>query len=182
MDRVVICNRNQNIANTSLRGDDEARAELARQATTWPNQSGGQTGECPMFKALIVEDNRRFGEGLRAALQAHFPRLMLEQAAGVQEALGKIDTLQPDLIVSDMRLPDGNGLELTRTIRAAGIESVIIVLTSHDLPEYREAALGSGANHFMTKGSVSITDIFGIIGSILASRLSTVACAESVPA
>jgi uncharacterized membrane protein len=55
--------------------------------------------------------------------------------------------------------------------------------TEFALPsQYREAALGSGANHFMTKGSVSITDIFGIIGSILASRLSTVACAESVPA
>jgi DNA-binding NarL/FixJ family response regulator len=134
-----------------------------------------------MVKALIVEDNRSFSNALRAALQARFPFLMLEQAAGVQEALGKIDSMQPDLIVSDMRLPDGNGLGLTRAIRAAGIESVIVVLTSHDLPEYREAALGSGANHFMTKGSVSINDIFGIIGSILPSRLSVRPCAESVP-
>jgi DNA-binding NarL/FixJ family response regulator len=135
-----------------------------------------------MVKALIVEDNRSFSDGLRAALQAHFPFLMLEQAAGVREALGKIDSMRPDLILSDMRLPDGNGLGLTRTIRAAGIESVIVVLTSHDLPEYREAALGSGADHFMTKGSVSITDIFGIIGSIFASRLGICPLAESVPA
>ena len=134
-----------------------------------------------MFKALIVEDNRCFSEALRAALQAHFPFVMLEHAAGVQEALGKIDSMQPDLIFSDMRLPDGNGLGLTRAIRAAGIDSVIVVLTSHDLPEYRDAALSSGANHFMTKGSVSITDIFGSIGSILASRVSVRPCAEGVP-
>lgn len=133
-----------------------------------------------MFKALIVEDNRSFSEALRATLQAHFPFLMLEQAAGVQEALGKIDSMQPDLIFSDMRLPDGNGLGLTRSVRAAGIKSVIIILTSHDLPEYRDAALSSGANHFMTKGSVSVTDIFGVIGSILASRFGVRPCTESV--
>lgn len=133
-----------------------------------------------MFKALIVEDNLFFSETLRAALEAHFPSLMLEQAAGIQEALGKIDSMQPDLIFSDMRLPDGNGLGLTRAIRAAGIESVIIILTSHELPEYRDAALSSGANHFMTKGSVSITDIFGVIGSFLASRLRVCTCTESV--
>jgi len=135
-----------------------------------------------MFKTLIVEDNHSFSEALRSALQSHFPFLVLEQAAGVQDALRKIDTMQPDLIFSDMRLPDGNGLALTRSIRAAGIESAIIILTSHDLPEYRDAALSSGANHFMTKGSVSITDIFSVIGSILASRFSVRPCPESVPA
>jgi DNA-binding NarL/FixJ family response regulator len=133
-----------------------------------------------VFKALIVEDNLSFREALRAALQAHFPFLMLEQAAGVQEALRKIDSMQPDLIFTDVRLPDGNGLGLTRSIRAAGIESVIVVLTSHDLPEYRDAALSSGANHFMTKGSASITDIFGVIGSILAARFRVQPCTESV--
>jgi len=78
-----------------------------------------------------------------------------------------------------MRLPDGNGLALTRSIRAAGNESVIVVLTSHDLPEYRDAAFSSGADHFMTKGSVSITDIFGVIGSIVASRFNLRLCSES---
>lgn len=135
-----------------------------------------------MFKALIVEDNRSFSEALRAGLQACFPLLILEQAAGVEEALGKIDSMQPDLIFTDMRLPDGNGLGLTRSVRAAGNESVIIVLTSHDLPEYRDAALSSGANHFMTKGSVSLADIFGVVGSSLAARFKVLACAEAVPA
>jgi DNA-binding NarL/FixJ family response regulator len=131
-----------------------------------------------MFKALIVEDHKFFSEALRAALQTHSPFLLLEQAASVREALGKIDTMQPDLILTDMRLPDGNGLALTRSIRAAGNESVIVVLTSHDLPEYRDAAFSSGADHFMTKGSVSITDIFGVIGSIMASRFNVRLCSE----
>jgi len=125
-----------------------------------------------MPKALIVEDNQRFSETLRGALQAQFPFLRLEQAANVREALCSIESMQPDLIISDLGLPDGNGLGLTRSIRAAGIQSAIIILTSHDLPEYRDAALSSGADHFMTKGSVSIADIFSVIRSILSRKFS----------
>ena len=135
-----------------------------------------------MIKALIVEDNRYFSEALRAVLQAHFPFLVLMKAAGVQEALAKVDSVQPDLIFTDMRLPDGNGLDFTRSIRAAGNEAAIIVLTSHDLPEYREAAFGSGADHFLSKGSIDISDIFGVVESILASRFGVRPCAESVHA
>jgi DNA-binding NarL/FixJ family response regulator len=123
-----------------------------------------------VFKALIVEDNRSFSEALRAAVQTHFPFVVIEQASCVQEALRKIDSMQPDLIFSDIRLPDGNGLGLTRSIRAAGIESVIVILTSHELPEYRDAALSSGADYFMTKGSVSIIEFFDVVGSALACR------------
>jgi DNA-binding NarL/FixJ family response regulator len=131
-----------------------------------------------MFKVLIVEDNRLFSEALRAALQTHFPFLELMKAAGVEEAIAKVDSTQPDLIITDIRLPDGNGLDFTRSIRAAGIESVIIVLSSHDLPEYREKALNSGADHFMSKGSIDISDIFGVVESILASRFRVLIVAE----
>jgi len=128
-----------------------------------------------MPTVLIVEDNLSFSEMLRSALQAQFPCLRLAQAAGVREALCSIESLQPDLIISDLGLPDGSGLELTRVIRAAEIQSAIIILTSHDLPEYREAALGSGANHFMTKGSFSLTDIFSVVRSVLPSTAGALA-------
>jgi DNA-binding NarL/FixJ family response regulator len=78
--------------------------------------------------------------------------------------------MQPDLMFIDMRIPDGNGLDFTRSIRAAGNKSVIIILTSHDLPEYREAPFSNAADHFMTKGSVDIKDIFAVVESILALR------------
>ena len=124
-----------------------------------------------MSKILIVEDNRRFSDALSAGLQEDFPDLTLIKASGIQEALAKVHSMQPDLIFVDMRLPDGNGLDFTRSIRAAGIKSVIIILTSHDLPEYREAALGGGADYFMAKGSVDVHKIFAVVESILASRV-----------
>ena len=131
-----------------------------------------------MFKTLIVEDNRLFSEALRAALQTHFPFLELMKATGVQEAIAKVESMRPDLIITDMRLPDGNGLDFTRSIRAAGIESVIIVLTSHDLPEYRKKALSSGADYFMSKGSINISDIFDVVESVLATRFTVLVVAE----
>lgn len=123
-----------------------------------------------MFTALIVEDNPFFSEALHAALQSRFPFLMLAKAATVQEGLDQIDSRRPDLIFMDVVLPDGNGLALTRRIRAAGINAVVIVMTSHDLPEYRDEAIRCGANHFFGKGSIDLSTIFGIVDSMLASR------------
>lgn len=125
----------------------------------------------PMFAALIVEDNPFFSEALHAALQSRFPFLVLAKAATVQEGLAQIDSMRPDLIFMDVVLPDGNGLALTRRIRAAGVNAVVVVMTSHDLPEYRDEAIRCGANHFFGKGSIDLSTIFGIVDSMLASRL-----------
>jgi DNA-binding NarL/FixJ family response regulator len=131
-----------------------------------------------VFNALIVEDNPRFSEALRAGLQMRFPFLVTVLAAGVQEALSLVDSMRPDLIFTDMRLSDGNGLDLTRSVRAAGIDSVISILTSHDLPEYRDAAFSSGADKFMSKGSIVINDIFDVVKSLLDSRFRMLIVAE----
>lgn len=137
---------------------------------TWPDRGGRQSSEHHVFKILIVEDNRSLREALGTSLQAHFENLTLITAKRIEEARAKVQSMQPDLIFVDMRLPDGHGLDFIASIRAAGNKSAIIVLTSHDLPEYREAASRSGADHFMVKGSVDIKDIFAIVESIMATR------------
>ena len=142
-------------------------------STTRPTASAH---ERQVFKILLVEDNRPLREALGRSLQAHFPNLTLIEAARVQEARAKVASMQPDLMFVDMRLPDGNGLDFTRSMRTAGNKSVIIILTSHDLPEYREAAINSGADHFMAKGSVGFDDIVAVVESILASRFAGHPC------
>jgi DNA-binding NarL/FixJ family response regulator len=47
---------------------------------------------------------------------------------------------------------------------------IIIILTSYDLPEYREAASQYGANYFLSKGSTTEEDILGLVQSILSER------------
>ncbi len=130
----------------------------------------GMANRQAVLPVLIVEDNPFFSEALHAVLQSRFPFLTLAKAASVKEALARIDSMRPDLIFMDVSLPDGNGLELTRRIRAAGINAVVVVLTMRDLPEYRDEAIRCGADHFFAKGSIDLDAIFGIVDSILASR------------
>ena len=106
-----------------------------------------------MFPVLIVEDNPTFRLSLKELLLDEFPSFEIAEAADGKEAFKKIETLHPRLIFMDIRLPGENGLHLTQRIKALHPDTIVIVLTSYDLPEYREAAKRAKANHFVTKGS-----------------------------
>ena len=82
----------------------------------------------------------------------------------------KIDSHPPNLIFMDIRLPEENGLELTRKIKADYPDTIIIILTSHDLPEYREAATRCKANYFLSKGSMTTDEIFKLFKPILLEK------------
>jgi DNA-binding NarL/FixJ family response regulator len=116
-----------------------------------------------MFKTLIVEDNDTFRQSLREILKARFPTMIIQEACNGSEALNVVTAFMPDLIFMDIKLPGTNGLELTRTIKSSYSDTTIIILTSHDLPEYREAAYASGASFFATKGSSSAEDITALV-------------------
>jgi len=129
-------------------------------------QAGGLLGETKMFKTLIVEDNTTFRESLKATLGTEFPLMIIEEAADGKVALEKVITFQPDLIFMDIKLPGQSGLDLTRKIKADGAGIVIIILTSYDLPEYREAGQQYGADHFVSKGSSTREEILELVRSI----------------
>jgi len=119
-----------------------------------------------MVTALLVEDNVAFRESLRETLHSRFPALDVAEAGNGEQALQKIQTLVPDLIFMDIKLPGENGLSLTKKIKVAHPRVVVVVLTSYDLPEYREAAFQYHANYFITKASLS-TKIVEVVESIL---------------
>jgi CheY-like chemotaxis protein len=106
-----------------------------------------------MKRILIVEDNAFFLQFLKETLHARLPSIDILEAANGEEALQKIKTLPPDAIFMDLRLPGANGLELTQKIKAQYPNIIIVILTNYDLPEYREAAVQSGADHFLSKDS-----------------------------
>jgi CheY-like chemotaxis protein len=114
-----------------------------------------------MCKILIVEDNDHFRQTLRS------PSMSFEEARDGSEALEKVNAFDPDLIFMDIKLPGQNGLELTKRIRHSNAEVKIIILTSYDLPEYREAARVGGANHFVSKGSSKAEEILALVENML---------------
>ena len=120
-----------------------------------------------MFKTLIVEDNVTFRQSLKAILGAEFPSMDIDEAADGTEALEKVNTFGPNLVLMDIKLPGINGLELTKKIKGSNASIVIIILTSYDLPEYRAAATEFGADHFMPKGSSSREELLKLVQSVL---------------
>ena len=123
-----------------------------------------------MHRVLIVEDSIIFRTLLKEALQSRFPSMEILEAADGEKAMKQITGHLPDLIFMDIKLPGENGLDLTAKIKDKYPEMVVIVLTSYDTPEYREAAVKVKANHFLPKGTSSTEEILTLVGSILGGR------------
>ena len=125
-----------------------------------------------MFKTLLVEDNAPFRQSLKEMLSERFPAMGVEEAEDGEEALEKIEATVPHLVFMDIKLPGENGLEVTRKIKARYAEIRVVILTSFDLPEYREAAKQHGADYFLSKESSTRADILTLVESIHAKSLS----------
>jgi len=123
-----------------------------------------------MLNTLIVEDNAAYRQSLHKLLAGRFPAMQIAEAVDGEEALHHALSRRFDLIFMDIRLPRGNGLDLTRTIKTVFVDSVICVITSHDILEYREAAFHNGADHFMVKGESTEAEIVGLVESWLRTR------------
>jgi DNA-binding NarL/FixJ family response regulator len=123
-----------------------------------------------MAKILIVEDSTFFRKLLKETLLSRYPKLDISEAPSAEEAFKEVNGLTPDLIFVDIRLPGESGLDFTRKIKSKHPKLPIIILTSYDLPEYREAAKEYQADDFLSKGTTTKEDILEMVKSILASR------------
>jgi DNA-binding NarL/FixJ family response regulator len=121
-------------------------------------------------KTLIVEDSAIYRKLLKETLRSRFPSMEIIEAEDGAEAMQKISPDVPDLIFMDIKLPGENGLELTAKIKAKYPDVIVIILTSYDTQEYREAAVQANADHFLSKGSSSKEGIVALVESILAGR------------
>jgi DNA-binding NarL/FixJ family response regulator len=105
-----------------------------------------------MIKTLIVDDYRLNRETLKGLFIRYFPSMILEEASNGQEAVKKLESFKPDLIMMDIRLPDGSGMELTKKIKETNHDVKVLILTGHHYPEYQERATLYGADGFLVKG------------------------------
>ena len=102
-----------------------------------------------MKSVLIVEDDRALGDGLCLALKSPEAELSLcRTLSAARAALGAGDF---DLLVLDVNLPDGNGLDLLRELRGRSNPVPVILLTANDMETDIVAGLESGADDYVTK-------------------------------
>jgi two-component system, OmpR family, alkaline phosphatase synthesis response regulator PhoP len=98
---------------------------------------------------LVVEDERNVGETLAERLRAAGFRVTLAPSATRARQAWRVQA--PQLVLLDVGLPDGNGFELSRELRAAVPQAAIIFLTAHGNPEDRVRGLELGADDYLTK-------------------------------
>lgn len=121
------------------------------------------------FRVLIVEDSTLFRQLFKETLHNRFSLVEFYEAIDGEEALLQVESLRPNLIFVDIRLPGENGLQLTQKIKARYPNIIIIILTGYDLPEYREAS-SQYADYFFSKDSLITRNILTLVESILPAR------------
>ncbi len=104
------------------------------------------------MRILYVEDNPTDADLARRGLLRHDPRVEVEIAATLAEARAAL-ARRPDyeLVLSDVNLPDGSGLELLAEIRERGLPLAVVILTGNGDEETAVAALKGGANDYLAK-------------------------------
>jgi DNA-binding NarL/FixJ family response regulator len=116
------------------------------------------------MRILIVEDNAEFRALLKSYLLQRIPDGVIDEAGDARAALKMFRTAPPDIVLTDIRLAGStNGLALTARIRRHGPTPPIVIITNHNLPEYRAAAKRLGANDFLAKGSSSADEIVAVV-------------------
>src|SRR5262245_31244060 len=97
---------------------------------------------------LVVEDEPQMRRFIRASLSSHGYRLL--EAERASEAVMLATSHNPDLILLDLGLPDGDGIDLTRELRGWS-KTPIIVISARGREEDKVAALDAGADDYLTK-------------------------------
>jgi DNA-binding NarL/FixJ family response regulator len=120
-----------------------------------------------MTVGLIVEDNIMFRRTLKSILTVRFPDMEVDEAGTGSEALEKIKERGPQFIFMDIKLPDTNGLELTKKMKIRYPKAFITILSSFDSREYVEAASDCGADIFMSKNTSSPENIIDAMEALI---------------
>jgi DNA-binding NarL/FixJ family response regulator len=105
-------------------------------------------------RVLIVDDHEIFRRGLRALLEPYPDWQICGEAIDGLDAVEQCRDLRPDIVVLDVSMPRLNGLEAARLIKKDNPQPQIVIITQHDSPQIRSAALEAGARAFVTKSAV----------------------------
>ena len=120
-----------------------------------------------MPRILIVDDHEIVRRGLIQLLEEAFPQAEFGAAGDLASARASLPGPPWDLLLLDINLPDGNGLDLIPELRGAGHPGQVLVLSSYPEAEFAIRAFKLGAAGYLTKGSV-VDEIVAAIRRILA--------------
>ena len=103
------------------------------------------------LRLLVVDDHEVVRQGLVSLLDRRAGFEVVAQAGSVAESIAAASRYEPDLVIMDVRLPDGSGIEACREIRAARPETRVVMLTSYPDEEAVLSAIIAGASGYLLK-------------------------------
>ncbi len=118
---------------------------------------------------LLVDDQRLMRDGLRTLLELEDDLAVVGEAGNGEEALAHFATLQPDIVLMDVRMPGMDGVEATRRLHAQWPAVKIIILTTFDEDEYIFEGLRAGALGYLLK-AVSGEELAHAIRAVAAGQ------------
>jgi DNA-binding NarL/FixJ family response regulator len=116
---------------------------------------------------LLVDSDTTFRRMVAMLIKRHYPHASVSGARNQHDALRQVPCFAPGLILTEIDLSGRRVLDLPRKMRALYPEAVVAVLTSYDLPEYREAAFQAGARYFISKSLPSGPAILAMVAQEL---------------
>ena len=105
------------------------------------------------IRVAIADDHALVREGLRSLLQAVDGLELVAAVGGAREAVRTAVTERPDVLVLDINMPDGSGIEVAHELQRVAPEVAIVMLTMHDDDDSVFAAMRSGARGYVLKGA-----------------------------
>lgn len=116
------------------------------------------------MRVMLIEDNRRLGGYISTSLQRE--GFTVDHFGTLAEAESAAATTRFDLIVLDLGLPDGDGMDLLRRLRGEGSPVPILVLTARDALEDRVQGLNAGADDYLLK-PFEVSELVARINALL---------------
>jgi DNA-binding NarL/FixJ family response regulator len=119
-----------------------------------------------VIRVLIADDQAIARQGLQMILSSELDIEVVGLAKDGQEALELVETLQPDLVLMDLKMPRLNGVQATKTIKEKFPNVAILVLTTYDLDDWVANAIRNGANGYLLKDTPPQDLITAIRGTL----------------
>jgi DNA-binding NarL/FixJ family response regulator len=104
-------------------------------------------------RVFIADDSLMLRQRL-ADLISEFENLeLVGQTGDARQALEAIQSLRPDVVIMDIRMPEGNGIQVLEAVKAHESAPQVIMLTAFPYPQYRKECLRAGAEYFFDKAT-----------------------------
>jgi len=107
----------------------------------------------PAIRVLVVDDHPVVRTGVQGMLASHADFDVVGEACDGEEAVSKVEALQPEVVLMDLRMPGVDGVEATRRIRARHPDIQVLVLTTYDTDDDIVRAVEAGAVGYLLKDS-----------------------------